>query len=248
LRAQTAINAVTATAVDVTTTAGSTVFTVTGTWAIGDIVTVASCGAAASNTDNNGDFTITAVVASTSITVASSSTTNPTDTAGCTVARAVMVVRPSPCTNYIAPETTAWFYNHLDNVECSDVGMCDRSTGQCKCFPGYTGSACQRNVCPGDCSGHGVCQSNLMFAEEAGARYNGAWDSGLEFGCLCDSGFRGNACTMQECPSSADPNEYQGNEAGRDCSGRGICDYSNGECDCFTGYSGVDCGTVSVLS
>jgi len=44
-------------------------------------------------------------------------------------------------------------------MECSNRGLCDRKSGQCKCFPGYDGAACQRTVCPNDCSGHGVCDS-----------------------------------------------------------------------------------------
>lgn len=32
-----------------------------------------------------------------------------------------------------------------------------------------------------------------------------------------------------------------GNSAGRDCSGRGLCDYSRGVCQCFLGYYGTSC-------
>jgi len=42
-------------------------------------------------------------------------------------------------------------------MECSNQGMCDRSTGQCQCFDGYTGLGCNRFACPEDCSGHGRC-------------------------------------------------------------------------------------------
>merc|ERR1711871_1749799 len=42
-------------------------------------------------------------------------------------------------------------------MECSNQGLCDRKTGLCECFDGYTGRACQRQACPEDCSGHGVC-------------------------------------------------------------------------------------------
>ena len=138
--------------------------------------------------------------------------------------------------------------SHQDNTECSDAGLCDRSTGACQCFPGYTGSACQRTACPNDCTGHGICQSNIRFATDAGARYIGAWDAGMQYGCLCDSGFRGPDCSMKECPSSDDPLQFQGNNEGRDCSGRGLCDYSTGMCQCFTGYTGNDCATVEALA
>jgi len=32
-----------------------------------------------------------------------------------------------------------------------------------------------------------------------------------------------------------------GNEAGRDCSGRGLCDYAKGRCACFMGFTGQRC-------
>ena len=31
--------------------------------------------------------------------------------------------------------------------ECSRAGTCDRSSGQCSCFPGFTGDACHRSEC-----------------------------------------------------------------------------------------------------
>eukprot|EP00941_MAST-03F_sp_MAST-3F-sp1_P000210 g210.t1 len=137
---------------------------------------------------------------------------------------------------------------HVDSVECSDAGMCDRTTGSCVCNPGYEGAACQRTVCENNCSGHGICQSNLKFAEDGGARYQFAWDSGLHHGCKCDSGYRGSSCSLKECPSSLDPLHFQGNGEGRDCSGRGLCDYSTGLCQCFSGFTNKDCASVEALA
>merc|ERR1711871_1556185 len=84
------------------------------------------------------------------------------------------------CSQHTCPRGTSWiqvpskpdpgknvFCTHLKGVECSDKGICNREKGQCECFPGYTGAACQRTECPNDCSGHGSCQSNIKFAEDA---------------------------------------------------------------------------------
>ncbi len=96
--------------------------------------------------------------------------------------------------------------------ECSNVGLCNRVTGECDCPPGYFGPACERKGCPNDCSGHGQCLSMEKLANKQGGfplsrrnvndsyalflglgqHSNGsyivkAWDAHKIFGCLCDS-------------------------------------------------------------
>jgi co-chaperonin GroES (HSP10) len=44
-------------------------------------------------------------------------------------------------------------------MECSNRGVCDRKTGECECFDGYTGLGCNRLACPENCAGHGTCQT-----------------------------------------------------------------------------------------
>lgn len=44
-----------------------------------------------------------------------------------------------------------------------------------------------------------------------------------------------------ECPSNKDPLGGQGGAEGRDCSGRGVCDYTTGTCVCSSGYFGEAC-------
>lgn len=171
------------------------------------------------------------------------------------------------CSQRTCPRGVSWTSPHPTNqclhqdfAECSDQGICDRSTGICACFPGYTGSACGRTSCPNQCNGHGTCQSNIAFSVEASVidvgsnygkdvRYFGAWDSGIHYGCKCNSGYRGADCSLKECPSSVDPlSSSHGNSTGDDCSGRGICDYGTGVCQCFSGYTSNDCSDIEALA
>lgn len=74
----------------------------------------------------------------------------------------------------------------------------------------------------------------------------------------CELGYRGADCSQKECPSGNDPQlgpgltafDTQGTTHSveyRDCSGRGLCDYSAGLCACFHGFYGEDCSLQSAL-
>lgn len=132
-------------------------------------------------------------------------------------------------------------------VPCSNKGTCDGKTGECACFANYDGIACERTVCPNDCSMSGVCFTQQQLAMEAGRVYSRPWDALKHVGCVCDLGRRGPDCSLIECPSGKDVLKGPGNEMGRDCSGRGICDYTAGQCNCFTGYYGTKCEYQTVL-
>merc|ERR1712025_450299 len=43
-------------------------------------------------------------------------------------------------------------------------------------------------------------------------------------------------------------NDGAGTTEAKTCSGRGLCDDSSGECQCFKGYSGVDCSRQNALA
>ena len=116
-------------------------------------------------------------------------------------------------------------------VECSNRGTCDRNTGTCSCFSGFTGPACQRSICPNDCSGRGKCISMREIARLTEAQpltiatYYGvdnlgvAWDADMIYGCVCDSSWPvglgpgqvqqpewfGPDCSLRHCPSGDDP-------------------------------------------
>ena len=143
--------------------------------------------------------------------------------------------------------STAWV-GHVVNandmhpvVECSNKGHCDREFGVCICYDGYEGVACQRTVCPQNCNARGICLPERILAERQNRIYSSPWDAIKASGCLCDKGFRGPACELQECPTGPDPLGGYGAESGRDCSGRGLCDYETGRCECFLGYAGTKC-------
>lgn len=138
-------------------------------------------------------------------------------------------------------------------LECSGRGLCDRASGACSCIAGYTGDACQRTACPNDCSGNGICQSQAYFISDVATAtadpnfaYSG-FDADSAYGCKCDAGFRGADCSQRECPSGLDPMKGDGGADGMDCSGRGLCDYTKGTCQCFKGFFGERCEELSTL-
>jgi len=137
--------------------------------------------------------------------------------------------------------------NAHPQAECSSKGVCDRKTGECACFANYEGMACERTVCPNNCNEAGVCFTEKQLAAEASRTYSTPWDAEKHVGCICDLGRRGPDCSLVECPSGADVLKGYGNESGRDCSGRGLCDYSGGKCSCFHGYYGTKCEFQTVL-
>jgi len=93
-------------------------------------------------------------------------------------------------------------------MECSNKGTCDRATGECQCFDGYDGVACQRASCPGypnSCSGHGVCKTKEQLARADNGNVYKLWDRASTMGCECDAGYFGPDCSERSCKYGIDP-------------------------------------------
>lgn len=131
------------------------------------------------------------------------------------------------CSYRICPSGVAWVdfpsannVAHSEFTECSNMGACDRTTGECKCRPGFTGAACESMLCPVGlsasgrldvCSGHGRClsvQSGANYEDFVQffnrSNYSG-WDADKVYGCDCDNGWEGSSCSRRSCPKGDDP-------------------------------------------
>ena len=91
------------------------------------------------------------------------------------------------CSLKHCPSGTSWLTQPVADhtklqpyTECSDMGYCDTSSGECACRDGFEGRACERISCGGQgvfpgnsvrqpCSGHGRCRT----LREMGAGFDG---------------------------------------------------------------------------
>eukprot|EP01035_Chromulina_nebulosa_P021371 gene21371-27688_t len=94
-------------------------------------------------------------------------------------------------------------------VECSNMGICDYSTGLCQCREGFEGTACERLSCPNDCNNVGECQSLYYYAQtkDPGSgtiySYTDIWDYSKIYGCNCDDKYSGYDCSLRNYIQSA---------------------------------------------
>ena len=136
------------------------------------------------------------------------------------------------CSLRMCPGGKAWVDYPVSNdrahnnfTECSNMGTCDRSTGNCACRFGFGGPACDTLLCPlgpshsydskpiggSPCGGNGRCISLRQAAatQDYVNFFNYTvytdWDADMIYGCACNKGFEGNACQKRSCPKGIDP-------------------------------------------
>lgn len=130
-----------------------------------------------------------------------------------------------------------------EEVDCSNRGLCDTTTGVCRCYPGFSSSNGAGGSGPlGDC-GYGTTAACPTTA-------NGVCDgrgscSGSPFVCTCITGFTGMDCTIRTCASGIawfdGATAVDTAHAMATCSNKGACDTVLGACTCLSPFTGSAC-------
>ena len=160
-------------------------------------------------------------------------------------------------------------------VECSNNGVCDRNKGECKCFKGFGGAACNKMDCPGSpsCNDRGQCLPQSLVARKAEALpltsevvsytyvagvSSATWDANFGRMCVCDSSWKvglGSNETQQPeyfgpaCEYRRCPsgdNPYTSSIDETDCTGKSM--YSTGSVGATGNKCHVDCSNLGTCN
>jgi hypothetical protein len=149
----------------------------------------------------------------------------------------------------VVTTTVASVSGTKESVECSGRGLCDRRSGLCQCFSGFTGSngrgargtiadcgfaflpvtSCPTGGGGIECSGHGTCAGYPSYA------------------CACFVGWQGGAgdCSRRSCPLGRAwfdvPSAPNTAHALAECSNKGTCLRASGRCACQEMFEGEAC-------
>jgi len=114
---------------------------------------------------------------------------------------------------------------------CSNRGMCDATTGLCKCRKAfYSGKkkACELKHCP--------ASGNKQVDEKCSNRGSCDYKRGI---CNCQYKFSGVGCADRKCPNSN--TVLYPVTSSNACDGRGACMVTSGKCQCAAPYKGKAC-------
>ncbi|CAK5196381.1 unnamed protein product [Aphanomyces euteiches] len=129
----------------------------------------------------------------------------------------------SDCSNMRCPMGKAWgVITGTDTAhqmaECSGRGICNPASGTCSCQIGFEGHACEYVICQESCSGRGRCITMEQLASNPLVALNlydrptpysyspyVMWDADMLRGCLCDQGYTGYNCLLNQCHLGDDP-------------------------------------------
>jgi len=125
--------------------------------------------------------------------------------------------------------STAPMQKTVDPCNTAD-NIADKTGAKCNAVEGLSGQKCKftagvdanPSAVPPVLAKAPTCVMETPFNEMAPADKNNHFYNGKVYACF-------------------------GAMAGMDCSGRGICDYSTGQCSCFSGYSGTSCSDIEEL-
>jgi len=102
----------------------------------------------------------------------------------------------------------------------------------CKCDIGFRGPDCSLQECPSDYDPLNGCGGGIC---------NAGGDYMTPDHTTKHCGNSPNGVSQSDCANLPYSNQQ------RDCSGRGICDYDTGVCQCFSGFFGESCNIQTVL-
>ena len=110
----------------------------------------------------------------------------------------------------------------------------------CKCDVGFRGPDCSLQECPSDYDPLNGC---------GGGRCNAAsgayWTMGASSSVACPNAVGVSVTTYNYAINIGVSDCFTLEQ--RDCSGRGVCDYTSGTCKCFSGFFGESCNIQTVL-
>jgi hypothetical protein len=141
-------------------------------------------------------------------------------------------------------------------AECSARGICNRKSGLCECFDGYTGKGCRLTTCPNDCSGHGTCDylDDAAFSSFDGSSdqldyalkhlLRNLWDQKKNRLCVCDPMWTDVDCSRRMCPRT---NDVLNRQTELNCD-ENSSDLNQVQQVCFNGDSSDDAAATVALA